>query len=52
VKEEITNPPTQVNLIIDDFKKKLSCLCLLPISRGKFVVFWNLSFLFKEDMKK
>jgi len=30
----------------------LCYFCLLPISRTKFVMFWNLSFLCWEDMKK
>jgi hypothetical protein len=51
-KEKVTNPLTQVNWIDDDLGFLLNCLCLLPISRGKFVMFLNLSFFSKEDMKK
>jgi hypothetical protein len=29
-----------------------SCICLLPILRGKFVVFWIFSFLSKKKYEK
>jgi hypothetical protein len=38
-KEQITNPLAQVNLINDDYGIT-------------FELFWNLFFLFKEDLKK
>jgi hypothetical protein len=38
-KEEITNPLAQVNLIDDDYGIT-------------FELFWNLRFLFKENLKK
>jgi hypothetical protein len=51
--EEVTNPLAQVILIDDDFGIAFEFFFfLLPILRRKFVVFWNHSFLFKEDLTK
>jgi len=40
----------------DDFRLFSSCLHLLPQSKGKFVMFWNLSFskktIFEKEKKK
>ncbi len=52
MKEEITNPPTQVNLIIDDYNIFFELSLFVTNIRRKFVVFWNLSLLFKIDTKK
>jgi hypothetical protein len=38
-------------LIDDDYGIFLNCFCLLPISKGNFVMLWNLSFK-NKDMKK
>ncbi len=55
-REEITNPSTwAIDLINDGFwiAFELSLFaCLLPTSEEKFVEFWILFFLFKEDLKK
>jgi hypothetical protein len=52
-REKISNPHSpkliQLTMILKLF---LNCFYLLLISIGKFVMFWNLSFLFKEDIKK
>jgi hypothetical protein len=52
-REKVTNPhsPKLIWLMMI-LKLFLNCFYLLLISIGKFVMFWNLSFLFKEDMKK
>jgi len=39
IKEEVTYPPPQVNLIDDDYGMLLNYLCLLPILRRMFVMF-------------
>jgi hypothetical protein len=39
IKEEVTYPPPQVNLIDDDYGMPLNYLCLLPILRRMFVMF-------------
>jgi hypothetical protein len=52
IKEKITNPLTQINLIDDDFGITLELLLLLAISKRKFVVFWNLLFIKKKIGKK
>jgi hypothetical protein len=52
IKEKITNPLTQINLIDDDFGITLELLLLLAISKRKFVVFWNLLFIKKKFGKK
>jgi len=50
---EITNPFAQVNLINDDSKIAFELISLFAtISRKKFVVLWNHSFLFLKYMKK
>jgi hypothetical protein len=50
---EITNPLAQVNLIDDDYRIAFKLIYLFAtISRKKFVVLWNRSFLFFKDMKK
>jgi hypothetical protein len=36
----------------DDFRLFSSCLHLLPQSKGKFVMFWNLSFSKKTIFEK
>ncbi len=47
-KEKVTNP--LVNLIDDDLELSLSYFCLSTISKKKFVVLYNLSFIYLEDM--
>jgi hypothetical protein len=39
-------------LIDDDFGIAFEIFCLLPISKKKFEVFWDSSFLLKNKMKK
>jgi hypothetical protein len=52
-REEVTNPPTQVNFIKDcSMELSLNYLCLLPISRRKLQVFWILFSFFKKIRKK
>jgi hypothetical protein len=50
---EVTNPLAQVNLIDDDSKIAFELISLFAtISRKKFEMFWNRSFLFKKNMRK
>jgi hypothetical protein len=51
-KEKITNPLAQINLTDDDFGITLELFLLLATLKGKFVVFWNLFFIFKKIEKK
>ncbi len=47
-REKVTYP--LVNLIDDDLELPSSYFCLLTISKKKFVVFYNLSFIYLKDM--
>jgi hypothetical protein len=46
-KEKVTNP--LVHLIDDDLELRLSYFCLLTISKKKFVVLYNLFYIYLED---
>jgi hypothetical protein len=52
-REILINPhsPKLIRLMMI-LKLFLNCSYLFLISIGKFVMFWNLSFLFKKDMQK
>jgi len=52
LEEEIRNPFALVNLIGDDSRITFGFFLFTSNIKWKFVVFWIISFLFKENMKK
>jgi hypothetical protein len=46
LKEEVTNPPTQVNLIDDDYGIILELFSFVNIKK---MMFWNLFIFLKEN---
>jgi len=47
-----THLPKLISLMIVIMELSLNCLCLLPISRRKFLVSWNFLFILKKIWKK